>query len=271
VQPTILNPRAYPVTFVLWLVMGLNLIAYLDNWAIAAVTGHSTNPSGQLVFGSGVYPFTLAAALICFTGVAYVVYRAERKHGLKNLIWSVFLSLLVANAATIGAALLYEQFFIVPYEIHHNQTYWFTEYWGYGSSSPWIYLTASGWTLMQISWIFAILPWVRRDSINIRLALISAAVFLGCIGLWWMIGYPDVQTGVPLAYFFNAVSRIACELIPLCLIFPFNKKRQALATREQIPVLMENSPAQGSSTQVVHEESAPNKVTQNSRDPSILE
>lgn len=186
-------------------------VAYWFAWAaISALWNVGTDPGGNLVFesasaGTTVYPFTYLAAFLALGGLTASVYVQRRQGGFRFLG-----AALVGYVSVVGMINVYEQVFLAGLASHtHSSTWWVADWGTVGTAA---------FTLLGLTWALASVPWWRRA--NLALAGPLLAVFVGTMGLWMLLGFPTVESGLGWVYALNAASRLTATLIPVALSTP---------------------------------------------------
>jgi len=191
------------------LVIATSFVAWFDYAALTAIFHPTQDAAGNLRFqvpgySNTVYPFTYAAVLVSFLGVAYGVYLRERRRSSRGL--ACVLALLVANLASIGMVNSYEQVFVALMffspALHGYGAFGLRLYWG---SAGAVASTVGGLLITLV-----ILPWThRRNGPGVALCLgVAAAAF----AVWFASGFAEPSSGGALAYAMNATSRVATQL-----------------------------------------------------------
>lgn len=204
------NQKTFAVIYGAWLFASVVALSWFDGTLVTALLRFGTDPSGALVFETvnpngdiiHIYPFTLAAASFSLIGVTYYVFKTERTW------WAIPVGLLVARAATLGMINLYEQIFIGL-----GQIVWKVDVWSkyYGGD-----LFNVMWTMLSVLWNITTLPWWRRR--NAKPAAICFGLFLAVMVVWFLIGYPPVESGNYAAYALNATSRLLSQTTQVILV-----------------------------------------------------
>jgi len=190
-KPSLVNERYFFIIFFIWLLGSLVVSSWYDKVALSALLNFSKE-GGYFTFeGTKIYPFTYFASALSILGIFYYILKEDRKW------YMIIVGLLVGRASTISAIELYEHIFLALGDIVWKAGVWWQ--W-YGNSFS--------WSLLKISWIFSLAPWLK----NIKSFFISILVYITLMFLWLLFGFPSVESGNPLAYFFNASSRIILHL-----------------------------------------------------------
>jgi hypothetical protein len=215
-------------------VTSLYFVWWLDWVAISGLFSSTTDQGGNFVLLSSkiagnpsktVYPFTYIAVAFSFIAVAYIVYKAERRSGLKNLAWVIPIALLVANASSMGMVYIYEQVFISLYNVTYHSTYWWGIYWSWTQGGAPL-------TILDMSWVLATIPWWRRE--NLRMVLVATAIFLISMLVWFEMGFQIVESGNVYAYALNTISRISSQSILFFLVVPKSQLHRIARPRKEI-------------------------------------
>ncbi|GBC75052.1 hypothetical protein HRbin06_00364 [archaeon HR06] len=195
-----MKERSFFIIFLIWLLGSLVVLSWYDRVALAALTNF--NKEGYFTFeGTKIYPFTYFASALSTLGILYYILREERKW------YMLIVGLLVGRASTISAIELYEHIFLALGDIVWKEGVWWQWYPSLDSFS---------WSLLKISWIFSLTPWFKRK--NVRKFFLSIFIYLTLMFLWLIFGFPSVESNNPLAYFFNASSRIILHLSLILVI-----------------------------------------------------
>lgn len=213
----------------LWLSLATLSVLWFDYAAASAVFHPFADPTGNVNYqvpgySNTVYPFTYVGVAASVLGVAYFVTRTEYSRGDRRrlLLLAVTLGVLAGNVASVGMLNSFEQTFLFDRlytpEGHGASVYWFQLYWGDIRSAS---QTAYGMLL-----VLAVLPWSRKA--NWPTVTLLLASFLLAMGVWHNYAVLGPESGIPVDYFLNSVTRVLSQLIlvaavatkdPLRLVF----------------------------------------------------
>jgi hypothetical protein len=201
------------------------ILGYWFAWAaVSAFRNVQSDAGGNLVFASSaasttVYPFTYFAAIGGFLALTLTV--AVRGHR-SNVLYLA--APIVAYVSIVGMINVYEQVFLAGLETTTHSVWWWTNDWGT--------LGSAGFSILGLSWSLAAFPWWRRA--NLVLAGPLVALFLGTMGIWILLGFPPVESGIPWVYALNAVSRVAATFIPVALTTPESWRERLFAALARV-------------------------------------
>ena len=160
-----------------------------------------------------IYPFTYLGAAASVLGVALCVFRAERSE--VSAPAAALLGLLVGNIAAIGTLVWFEEAFLGLRTFtawdHSAAVYWLTLNWGNTA-------TGAGLTATAMLLALAVLPWSRRQNWPGVAACLG--VYGVCMGVWFLNGFADPQSGNALDYSMNAAARVASQLAVVAVVLP---------------------------------------------------
>ncbi len=204
-----MNERRLRIIFGAWLFVSVPALIWFDNTTAIALFHLSKDEAGNLIFinvsgqqRTGIYPFTLLAALLSLIGIGYFVYIKERK------LWAIPVAALVARASTLGMINLYEQVYVGLGSLVWTDNVW-SKYYGRD-------LSEGLWTIVNVLWVITSLPWWDRR--NLKLAGGCFLSYLAVMLVWFSVGYPPVESGSTAAYVLNAISRFLSQGTQVLLV-----------------------------------------------------
>ena len=169
----------------------------------------SRDAAGNLVFegeGQKIYPFTVASAVLGVTLTGVTIWRLSG--GLAGLL----IAFLVARASTLAIFELYELTFTGVGSL----------FLGWRAFEEHIAPNA-GWLAVKIGYLSVLAPWVRgRNTLRVVAAVIAALTFFA---IWVATGYKLPESGDPIAYLLNAITRLVYPIIPFLLVAGPRKRR----------------------------------------------
>ncbi len=192
----------YLAVYLLYLTSSIPVLGWYERVAFSALLNPSRDSAGNLVFaadGVVVYPFTVLAAVVGVAGTAYRVY--IRVGGVGGLL----LGLAVGRTATLAMFEAYELTFTGLGAVFHG---WDTLQKHYAPNLE--------WTLLKLSYIGVLTPWLTGDSGKKAAATLTAAA--AAFTLWLATGYNLPETGSPTAYTLNAATRILYASTPVLMV-----------------------------------------------------
>src|SRR3972149_5233200 len=152
-----MNESRLKIIFGAWLFVSVPALIWFDQTTAVALFHVGRDEAGNLIFinvsgqqRTGIYPFTLLAALLSMIGVGYFVYIKERK------LWEIPVAALVARASTLGMINMYEQVYVGLGSLVWKDNIW-SEYYGRDLSN-------GLWTIVNVLWLITSLPWWHRRN-----------------------------------------------------------------------------------------------------------
>jgi hypothetical protein len=188
--------------YILYLATSVPIFGWYERAAVSALLNPSRDVVGNIVFAAGgvvVYPFTVVAALVGVAGTAYRVFRCVGGFG------GLLLGLAAGRAATLAMFEAYELTFTGLGATFHG--------WDAFEKH---YLPQLEWSLLKLSYVGVLTPWLTADSAKKAAATLTAAA--AAFALWLATGYNLPDTGNTAAYILNAATRILYAATPIMLV-----------------------------------------------------